>query len=138
MVGWSIRPRDGLGVPAREVEDRVLRSVAPGDVVLLHDVPAPLGDGGVAAADALPGILAGLAQRGLEAQPVSEVLGLDPVLPADWRPQSARARRTRQEWVVGPVLLALVVALFVAGPWMISVVVTFSERLFMEIPGMLG
>lgn len=37
-----------------------------------------------------------------------------------------------------PKLLALVVALFVAGPWMISVVVTFSERLFMEIPGMLG
>ena len=37
-----------------------------------------------------------------------------------------------------PKLLALVVALFVAGPWMISVVVSFSERLFMEIPGLLG
>lgn len=111
VVGWSIRPRDGLGVPAAEVEDRVLRAVAPGDVVLLHDVPAPLGDGAVAAADALPGILVGLAQRGLVAAPVSEVLELDPTLPADWSPQRARARRTRQEWVVGPVLLALVVAL---------------------------
>ena len=37
-----------------------------------------------------------------------------------------------------PKLLALVVALFVAGPWMISVVVSFSERLFLEIPGLLG
>ncbi|MEM1404391.1 MAG: flagellar biosynthesis protein FliQ [Pseudomonadota bacterium] len=37
-----------------------------------------------------------------------------------------------------PKLLALVIALFAAGPWMISVVVTFSERLFMEIPGLIG
>ena len=37
-----------------------------------------------------------------------------------------------------PKLLALVIALFVAGPWMISVAVTFAERLFMEIPGLLG
>ncbi|MFK8040758.1 flagellar biosynthesis protein FliQ [Congregibacter brevis] len=37
-----------------------------------------------------------------------------------------------------PKLLALVVALFVAGPWMLQVVVTFSRRLFMEIPSLLG
>lgn len=37
-----------------------------------------------------------------------------------------------------PKLLALVIALLVAGPWMLSVVVSYSERLFMEIPGMLG
>jgi flagellar biosynthetic protein FliQ len=37
-----------------------------------------------------------------------------------------------------PKLLALVVALFVAGPWMLQVVVTFSRQLFMEIPGLLG
>lgn len=37
-----------------------------------------------------------------------------------------------------PKLLALVVALFVAGPWMIRVVVSFSEQLFMEIPTLLG
>ncbi|MEM1142809.1 MAG: flagellar biosynthesis protein FliQ [Pseudomonadota bacterium] len=37
-----------------------------------------------------------------------------------------------------PKLLALVVALFVGGPWMISVVVTFSERLYQEIPGLIG
>ncbi|MEQ8515127.1 MAG: flagellar biosynthesis protein FliQ [Chromatocurvus sp.] len=37
-----------------------------------------------------------------------------------------------------PKLIALVVALFVAGPWMLSVVVSFSRRLYMDIPGLLG
>ena len=37
-----------------------------------------------------------------------------------------------------PKLLALVFALFVAGPWMIQIAVTFSRRLFTEIPGLLG
>jgi flagellar biosynthetic protein FliQ len=37
-----------------------------------------------------------------------------------------------------PKLIALVVALFVAGPWMLRVIVSFSRRLYMEIPGLLG
>jgi flagellar biosynthesis protein FliQ len=37
-----------------------------------------------------------------------------------------------------PKLLALVVALFIAGPWMIQVLVTFSERLIVGIPGLIG
>ncbi|MEQ9462684.1 MAG: flagellar biosynthesis protein FliQ [Haliea sp.] len=37
-----------------------------------------------------------------------------------------------------PKLIALVVALFVAGPWMLQVVITFTQRLYSEIPGMLG
>ena len=37
-----------------------------------------------------------------------------------------------------PKLLALVVVLFVVRPWMLRVIVTFSERLFMEIPGLVG
>ena len=37
-----------------------------------------------------------------------------------------------------PKLLALVVALFTAGPWMIQVLVTFSERLIVGIPGLIG
>lgn len=37
-----------------------------------------------------------------------------------------------------PKLLALVIALFAAGPWMLSVVMAFSERLIMEIPGLIG
>jgi flagellar biosynthetic protein FliQ len=37
-----------------------------------------------------------------------------------------------------PKLLALVLALFIAGPWMIQVLVTFSERLIVGIPGLIG
>ena len=37
-----------------------------------------------------------------------------------------------------PKLLALVVALFIGGPWMIQVLVTFSQRLITSIPGLIG
>jgi len=37
-----------------------------------------------------------------------------------------------------PKLLALVAALFIAGPWMLQVAVSFARRLFLDIPGMLG
>jgi flagellar biosynthetic protein FliQ len=37
-----------------------------------------------------------------------------------------------------PKLLALVVVLFVVGPWMLRIIVTFSERLFMDIPVLVG
>lgn len=37
-----------------------------------------------------------------------------------------------------PKLIALVFALLFAGPWMLRMLVEFTERLFMAIPGMLG
>jgi len=37
-----------------------------------------------------------------------------------------------------PKLLALVVALFIGRPWMIQVLVTFSQRLITSIPGLIG
>ena len=37
-----------------------------------------------------------------------------------------------------PKLLALVIALFVSGPWMIQVLVTFSQRLITSIPELIG
>ena len=37
-----------------------------------------------------------------------------------------------------PKLLAVVVVLFIVGPWMLRIVVPFSERLFMDIPGLVG
>jgi flagellar biosynthetic protein FliQ len=37
-----------------------------------------------------------------------------------------------------PKLLSLVVVLFVVGPWMLRIIVTFSERLFMDIPVLVG
>jgi len=35
-------------------------------------------------------------------------------------------------------LLALVVTLFIGGPWMIQVLTTFSKRLIVGIPGLIG
>lgn len=37
-----------------------------------------------------------------------------------------------------PKLAALVFALLIAGPWMLRLLMEFSTRLFMAIPGMLG
>jgi flagellar biosynthetic protein FliQ len=37
-----------------------------------------------------------------------------------------------------PKLLALVIVLLVVGPWMLRIIVTFSERLFMDSPGLVG
>ena len=37
-----------------------------------------------------------------------------------------------------PKLLALVIVLFVIGPWMLRIIVTFTQRLFMDIPGLVG
>ena len=35
-----------------------------------------------------------------------------------------------------PKLLALVIVLFIIGPWMLRIIVTFTQRLFMDIPGL--
>jgi flagellar biosynthetic protein FliQ len=37
-----------------------------------------------------------------------------------------------------PKLLALVIVLFVIGPWMLRIIVTFTERLVLDIPGLVG
>lgn len=37
-----------------------------------------------------------------------------------------------------PKLIALVAALFIAGPWMLQVAITFARRLYGDIPGLLG
>ena len=37
-----------------------------------------------------------------------------------------------------PKLLALVIVLFIIGPWMLRIIVTFTQRLFMDIPGLVG
>lgn len=37
-----------------------------------------------------------------------------------------------------PKLLSLVVVLFLVGPWMLRLLMTFSERLFLDIPGLVG
>ena len=37
-----------------------------------------------------------------------------------------------------PKLGALVLVLFVIGPWMLRVMTSFAERLFFDIPGLIG
>jgi flagellar biosynthetic protein FliQ len=37
-----------------------------------------------------------------------------------------------------PKLIILVVALLVAGPWMLKVIVDYTRRLFESIPGLIG
>ena len=37
-----------------------------------------------------------------------------------------------------PKLLALVVVLVIVGPWMLQLLTSFAERLFAEIPGLIG
>ena len=37
-----------------------------------------------------------------------------------------------------PKLIALVAALFIAGPWMLQVAISFARRLYGDIPGLLG
>jgi len=37
-----------------------------------------------------------------------------------------------------PKLLALVIVLFIIGPRMLRILVTFTQRLFMDIPGLVG
>ncbi len=37
-----------------------------------------------------------------------------------------------------PKLLALVISLLIAGPWMLKVIITFTRNLFNSIPGMIG
>lgn len=37
-----------------------------------------------------------------------------------------------------PKLLALVIVLFIIGPWMLRIIMTFTQRLFMDIPGLVG
>ena len=37
-----------------------------------------------------------------------------------------------------PKLLALVIVLFIIGPGMLRIIVTFTQRLFMDLPGLVG
>jgi peptidoglycan/xylan/chitin deacetylase (PgdA/CDA1 family) len=68
-VYWALDSWDSVkkGITAKEITDRVLSRVRPGDVVLLHV-------GSQATADALPAILAGLDARGLRVVPNSRLM----------------------------------------------------------------
>jgi len=74
IVAWSVHGRDTIFPQANSIAARVLRNIRPGDIVLLHDghdLPGRHRTGIIAA---LPLILAGLKERGLQPVTVSQLL----------------------------------------------------------------
>jgi peptidoglycan/xylan/chitin deacetylase (PgdA/CDA1 family) len=76
VVAWSLHSRDTFFADPARIAARVLRRIHPGDIVLLHDGHDVPGRHRTACARAVPLILAGLRERGLECVTVSELLGL--------------------------------------------------------------
>ncbi|HEY6641334.1 polysaccharide deacetylase family protein [Povalibacter sp.] len=74
IVAWSLHSRDTVIRDPRAVAARVLRKIQPGDIVLLHDGHDIEGARRHVVLDALPLILDGLRQQGLQATTVSELL----------------------------------------------------------------
>lgn len=66
IVLWDLDPEDWTLPGSAEISRRVLRHARPGSIVLLHAVEQT--------ADALPPILDGLGERGLEAATVDRLL----------------------------------------------------------------
>ncbi|WP_341717355.1 polysaccharide deacetylase family protein [Micromonospora sp. FIMYZ51] len=78
VVDGDVVSGDPFATAWRPIVRAVLDGVRPGSVIVLHvtEANAPMTD------EALPHILAGLAERGLEPAPLSEVLGAPAVAPA--------------------------------------------------------
>lgn len=74
LVGWSLRSRDTLTADPERIAARVLDRIRPGDIVLLHDGHDQPGRHRPACAVAVPMILRGLREMGLECSTVSELL----------------------------------------------------------------
>jgi peptidoglycan/xylan/chitin deacetylase (PgdA/CDA1 family) len=74
IVAWSLHSRDTHAVDPTRVAARVLRRIRPGDIVVMHDGHDLPGHHRSACAAAVPLILSGLCERGLECVTVSELL----------------------------------------------------------------
>ena len=74
MVAWSLHSRDTFFANPARIAARVLRRVRPGDIVVMHDGHDRPGRHRSGCARAVPLILAGLRERGLECVTVSELL----------------------------------------------------------------
>ena len=75
IVAWSVHSRDTLSHSPPATADRVLSRVRAGDIVLMHDGHDREGAHRTIAARALPAVLRGLGDRGLQPVTVSELLG---------------------------------------------------------------
>jgi peptidoglycan/xylan/chitin deacetylase (PgdA/CDA1 family) len=74
VVAWSLHSRDTLIGDPRRIAQRVLNKIRPGDIVLMHDGHDLPGRCRPACALALPQILQGLRDKGLQCVTVSELL----------------------------------------------------------------
>ena len=68
VIWWTVDPRDWSQPGAQKISDIILRETQPGSVILCHDLHPQT-------ADALPGILDGLLERGYEFTTVSGFFG---------------------------------------------------------------
>ncbi len=80
-VGWDVQPSDWENPPADEIVRRVVDSVRPGSIVLLHDGnDTQQGVDRSATLAALPGIIEGLEAEGYRFVRVDELLSVPPYL----------------------------------------------------------
>ena len=76
-VGWNVQPSDWKRRSAEEIVRRVVDSVHPGSIVLLHDGDdTQQGVDRSATLEALPGIIEGLRAKGYRFVPVDELLSV--------------------------------------------------------------
>ncbi len=74
LVAWSLHSHDSRTSDPEAIARRVLARIRPGDIVLLHDGHDLPGRHRPATARALPTILQGLREKGLQGVTVSELL----------------------------------------------------------------
>lgn len=81
LVAWSLHSGDTRDGDPQRIARRVLEKIQPGDIVLMHDGHDRPGQHRPACAEALPHILQGLRDKGLECVTVSELLRPTGVIP---------------------------------------------------------
>lgn len=74
LVAWSLHSRDTRDGDPQRIAQRVLDKIRPGDIVLMHDGHDLPGRHRTTGAQALPRILEGLREKGLQCVTVSELL----------------------------------------------------------------
>lgn len=81
VVAWSLHSQDTRSDDPQRIAQRVLEKIRPGDIVLMHDGHDLPGRHRPACAQALPQILQGLRDKGLQCVTVSELLRASEVTP---------------------------------------------------------
>lgn len=74
LIAWSLHGRDTMQRDPQRIAAGILRRVKPGDIILMHDGHDIDGRTRGATAEALPLVLAGLAEKNLESVTVSKML----------------------------------------------------------------